>query len=64
MPPDTGRRPQPIRNELLNVEEMIRARAYELYEARGRQGGNELDDWLRAEYEITQQQRKTRTTAA
>ena len=39
-----------------------RHRAYQLYEARGREDGHELDDWLRAEEEITQQ--KTRTTAA
>ena len=32
-----------------NLEEMIRLRAYELYQLRGRDGGHELDDWLRAE---------------
>jgi hypothetical protein len=53
----TTRRAQPQ-----NLEEQIRQRAYELYEARGRGGGHELDDWLRAEEEITQ--KKTRTTAA
>lgn len=31
----------------------IRARAYELFEERGREEGHELDDWLRAESEIT-----------
>ena len=30
----------------------IRDRAYELYESRGRQPGNEEQDWLRAEQEI------------
>jgi hypothetical protein len=31
------------------LEEEIRRRAYELYEARGCQEGYALDDWLRAE---------------
>ncbi|MGC2183110.1 MAG: DUF2934 domain-containing protein [Terriglobales bacterium] len=35
------------------VEEQIRLRAHELYEARGREEGHELEDWLRAEEEIT-----------
>jgi len=34
------------------LEEQIRLRAYELYEARGREDGHELDDWLQAEAEI------------
>jgi hypothetical protein len=32
--------------------EQVRARAYQLYEARGRQPGHETDDWLQAEYEL------------
>ncbi len=32
----------------------IRLRAFELYEARGREGGHELEDWLRAEEELTE----------
>ena len=40
----------------------IRMRAYELYEARGREDGHELEDWLRAEEEITR--KKVRTIAA
>jgi len=36
-----------------NLDEEIRRRAYELYEARGREDGRDLDDWLRAEAEIT-----------
>ena len=51
----TGAEPQ-------NLEEQIRHRAYELYEANGRENGHELDDWLRAENEITQL--KARTIAA
>jgi DUF2934 family protein len=30
----------------------IAHRAYQLYEARGRQPGHDLDDWLKAEHEI------------
>ena len=36
-----------------NIEEDIRIRAYELFEARGREEGHDLDDWLRAEEELT-----------
>jgi Protein of unknown function (DUF2934) len=36
----------------LELEHQIRVRAYELYEARGRGDGHELDDWLRAKDEI------------
>ncbi len=39
-------------------EEDVRRRAYELFEARGRGDGHDLDDWLRAEQEI--RNRKTR----
>lgn len=33
-------------------EEVIRERAYQLYEERGSQPGHELDDWLQAEAEM------------
>jgi Protein of unknown function (DUF2934) len=46
----------------LELEDQIRIRAYELYEARGRQDGHELEDWFRAKEEITQ--KKARTIAA
>jgi hypothetical protein len=36
---------------------MIRARAYEFYENRGRAPGQEEQDWLRAEKEILKLQR-------
>lgn len=36
----------------LDIEEQIRARAYELYEARGREDGHQEEDWLTAEREI------------
>ena len=34
--------------------ELIRARAYSLFELRGQQPGHALDDWLQAEREILQ----------
>ena len=44
------------------VSEQIGRRAYELYETRGREDGHDLEDWLRAEEEITS--KKVRTAAA
>ena len=41
-----------------DLQEEIRLRAYGLYEQRGTEG-NELDDWLQAESEVTQQKMKT-----
>ena len=35
------------------VQERIRQRAHEIYEARGREHGHDLDDWLIAESEVT-----------
>lgn len=35
--------------------ERIRQRAYELYEAREKQDGHELDDWLLAESEVIEE---------
>jgi Protein of unknown function (DUF2934) len=34
--------------------ELVRARAYQLFEANGRPEGRALDDWLQAEHEIKQ----------
>jgi hypothetical protein len=34
------------------LEDQIRQRAYDLYEAGGRKDGHDVDDWLRAEAEI------------
>ena len=34
------------------TENIIRTRAYQLYEERGYEGGHNLEDWLRAEGEI------------
>jgi Protein of unknown function (DUF2934) len=36
------------------LEDRIRLRAYEMYEQRGRAAGHDLDDWLRAEAELTE----------
>jgi hypothetical protein len=41
------------------VQEQIRRRAHELYEERGRGDGRDLEDWLQAESEVTQQKAKT-----
>jgi hypothetical protein len=46
----------------VKIEEQVRTRAYELFEMRGREAGHELEDWLRAEEEITTQ--KNRASAA
>lgn len=39
-------------------QDMIRARAYELYERRGREAGQDEQDWLRAEQEILKAERR------
>ena len=43
----------------LELEDQIRHRAYELYEARGRQDGHELEDWFRAKEDIAIKQFRT-----
>ncbi len=43
----------PISDPHPNLQEEIRCRAYELYEQRGRQDGHDMEDWLRAEAEVT-----------
>jgi uncharacterized protein HemX len=35
------------------LEQQIRNRAYQLYEERGREDGHEVEDWLRAEAEVS-----------
>jgi hypothetical protein len=56
------KKPPTAINEPQELEYQIRLRAYQLYEARGKKDGHELDDWLRAEEEITR--KKARTIAA
>ena len=46
-----------------NLEEEIRRRAYELYEARGLEAGHDLDDWFSAEAAITGTAPKTAVRA-
>jgi hypothetical protein len=38
-------------------QDKIRERAYELYESRGREPGQDEQDWFRAEKELLEQQR-------
>jgi hypothetical protein len=45
--------PATVTSEPQELEHEIRLRAQELYQARGREDGDELDDWLRTEEEIT-----------
>ena len=49
----------PTTESASEVQEQIRRRAYELYEERGRADGRDLEDWLQAESEVTQQKAKT-----
>jgi hypothetical protein len=62
MNPDVTKKPPVTARSARQERRQIRLRAYELYEARGREDGHELEDWLRAEEEITQ--KKVRTIAA
>jgi hypothetical protein len=55
----TKKQPTSVTSEPQELEHQIRLRAQELYEARGREDGHELDDWLRAEEEITSKKVKT-----
>ena len=52
--------PTTVTSEPQKIEHEIRLRAHELYEARGREDGHEVEDWLRAEEEI----REKKVTAA
>jgi hypothetical protein len=54
--------PATVTGEPQELEHQIRLRAQELYVARGREDGHQLDDWLRAEAEIMQ--KKAGTIAA
>lgn len=40
---------------IVEIQEQVRRRAYELYEQRGREDGHDLEDWLQAESEVAQQ---------
>jgi hypothetical protein len=43
---------------VVDVDERIRCRAFELFEIRGREDGHDVDDWLQAESEITGRPRR------
>jgi len=45
--------PARVTNQAEDLESRIRERAHELYQERGCEDGHELEDWLRAEEEIT-----------
>ena len=63
MKPRSTSDPTPIDTGLGSpeLEEQIRARAYEIYEQRGRDEAHDIDDWLQAEAEL---RGKTKTIAA
>lgn len=42
----------------VDLVDQVRCRAYELYQERGKEDGHEVDDWLRAELEVTQRSNK------
>jgi len=54
------RAPQPASDpdSFERLNELIRMRAFELYEQRGRADGFEAQDWLQAEEEVMEQYRK------
>jgi hypothetical protein len=45
----------------LDLENQIRLRAYEIYEARGQEDGHDQEDWFRAKEEITIKKFRTAT---
>jgi hypothetical protein len=57
----TTKQPTTATNEPQELEHQISLRAYELYEARGREGGHEQEDWFRAKEEITIKKFRTAT---
>ena len=58
---DATKKPPTAINEPQELEQQIRLRAYELYEARGREDGHDEEDWLHAKEEITQKKYRTAT---
>ena len=52
----TKKQPTSVTSEPQELVHQIRLRAHELYEARGREDGHEMEDWFRAEGEITGKQ--------
>ena len=58
IPPTPPKAAEQTSEPSIELQEQIRCRAYELYEKRGREDGCDLDDWLRAESELTQKMAK------
>ena len=54
--------PATVTSEPQQLEHQIRLRAHELFEARGREDGHDIEDWLQAETEVTE--KKVRPIAA
>ena len=48
-------------NEPQELENQIRLRAYEIYEARGQEDGHEQEDWFRAKEELAIKKFRTST---
>ena len=48
-----------MKDEITAVE--ITERAYQIYEARGAEHGNDMNDWLKAEKEISMKNTKEKT---
>jgi len=46
-------------NKVTPTKEQIRGRAYEVYEARGRRHGQDVDDWITAERELAGQSNRS-----
>ena len=59
MPKDSTKKKIAERSADPSLEEMIRVRAYAIYEERGKQDGHEREDWLRAEAELTAETART-----
>ena len=57
--PSLLKAPNPTTESTSDLQEQIRRRAYQLYEQRGRNDGHDLNDWLQAELEMTQQTSNT-----
>ena len=55
--------PPTITDEIIFREDLIRKRAYELYERHRMQQGSDLDDWLEAEKEILEEEAKEKLAA-
>jgi hypothetical protein len=45
--------PDKTKNPTADPQELIRVRAYELFEQRGCEHGHDTEDWIQAEKEIT-----------